>query len=78
MCYSILFQDSLSVLQPLNREIRFTKFDVKIFNRNTGTILESTFRQYGSKQKLFLHFMVHEKIKEINVNKYNMLIIGIE
>lgn len=58
-----------AALNPLNREIRYTKFSLKVLNQSIGEVLDNSIKQYGSKQTLFFHFNAKKEIAEFNVNK---------
>lgn len=52
----------------VKREIRLTKFEFMFGNKSSATILENEIRQYNGKQWLFLHFIVHDKVNNVNVS----------
>lgn len=64
---NILFQHSLSQLQPLRREIRFTKLDINFTNKSVGTVLEDSIKNFRDKQMINVHAIVHEKITNVDV-----------
>jgi len=69
----ILYQDSLTILSSLKREIRFSMFDVITLNKTIISIEEATVKQFHDKQMLFVHVITHKSITEIVASKFNFL-----
>lgn len=67
----ILYQDSLTILSSLKREIRFSMFDVVALNKTMMSVEEATFKQFHDKQALFVHVKFHKSISEIVASKFN-------
>ncbi|XP_060860393.1 uncharacterized protein LOC132937844 [Metopolophium dirhodum] len=58
--------DPVTIFQPLQRVTHFTKFDFQFKNKSSGTIYECSYKQIASKQMLFFHALVHEKLIQIH------------
>lgn len=60
----------LTMPSSVKREFRITKFEFKFVNESSATIFENSIKQYDGKQRLLLHFKIHDKINNVNVSNY--------
>ncbi|VVC40681.1 Hypothetical protein CINCED_3A016599 [Cinara cedri] len=56
----------LLTFPSLEREMRFTTFDVQFMNKSAATLLESTFKQFNNKQALFLRFVIRDEVAQFH------------